>query len=305
MTHLVHRTLLAIVALVALAALFVAPSSHAQADLPFKVYIGKSGVYEITKGVNSHKINDGFLPTGTVPVSPTNTYRIKPGQSLALLYQAKGKSETGPIWVPTVPVNGFDKVIRKVDGQEIEMPNYQGAGTQFHNTWIGPRHDEYSIFRMQKSRFNPELPKADFERTHGIYLVQSGDAIAASNEPAFARDVSKVAGKILTVYYLANRLDSKAFLTIEVDFTDIPLPPTTSGKRASATDNQSAAQRTAQRDERAAQQVQAAEDKAAAKEQRDTDRANAKEAREAARADAAAERARKRAEAAAAKKVFN
>lgn len=296
---------LALRTLFATLCLFAAHAAFAQANLPFKVYIGKVGAYEITKGVNSHKINDGFLPTGTIPVSPTNTYRIKHGQALALLYQAKGQSETGATWIPSVPVNGFEKVIRKVDGQEIQMPNYQGVGVEFHNTWIGSRHDEYSIFRMQKSRFNPPLPKADFDRTHGIFVAQSGDAIAYSKEPAFARDVVKVAGKIMTAYYLKDKLDSQAFLTIEVDFTDVPMPAATTGKRASTNDSQSSANAQAQRDDRAAAQAQAAEDRAAAREQRDADKAAAKEARDASRAEAAAERARKRAEAAAARKAVS
>jgi hypothetical protein len=288
-------------AVIALSFLIFAFASQAQGNLPFKVYVGKVGAYEITKGVNTLKINDGFLPEGTLPVSPTNAYRIKPGQALALLYHAKGQSGTGPIWAPTVPVNGFEKVIRKVNGQEVEMPNYMGVGVEFQLTWIGSRHDEYSIFRMQKSRFNPALPKSEFDRTHGIYIAQSGDVVAASKVPAFARDVNKVAGKVLTAYYLANKLDAQPFLTIEVDFTDVPLAPTTSGKKAGV-DTPAVNNLAAQHDPRAAP-ANAADERARAKEQRDADRAAAREARDAVRADAAAERARKRAEAAALRKA--
>lgn len=272
----------------------------AQTPPPFKVYTGKVAHFEVTKGVNTLKINDGFVSSGTVAPNANGVYRIKPGQALALLYQ--GKSQKGQTGVDfgKVPTGMYGKVIRKVDGQEVSMPNYVGVETRFEITWINkPHEDEYGISRKYKSKFNPPLPAAEFERTDGIILINSPDVAEALKVPAFAKDVNKVAGKVLTVYYLVSPIDSNPFLTVEVDYTGVQPGATTATKKASTGDEVSSQNAQKASDDRAAVQQQAADARADAKKQRDEDRKAAKEAR----AEAAADRARQRAEAAAARKA--
>lgn len=286
-----------------LCALIASAVSEAQTPPPFKVYSGSVGHFNITKGVNTIKVNDGFVSTGTIAPNANGVYRIKPGQALALLYQGKSKSGSTGVDFGKVPTGNYGKVIRKVDGQEVSMQNYVGAETRFEITWINkPHEDEYGISRKYKSKFNPPLPSADFERADGIILINSPDVTEALKVPAFAKDVNKVAGKVLTVYYLVSPIDANPFLTVEVDFTGVQPGATTSAKKVSASDEASTQNAQKARDDRAAAQQQASEDRADAKKQRDDERAAAKEARADARADAAAERARKRAEAAAARK---
>lgn len=295
------RTLAVLLAASA-ASLLTANISLAQSPPPFKVYTGTVGHFEITKGVNTIKVNDGFLSTGTVAPNPKGVYRIKPGQALALLYQGKSKpGETGVDFGKVVTGN-YGKVIRKVDGQEVRMDNYLGVETRFEITWINkPHEDAYGISRKYKSKFNPPLPSAEFERTDGIILINSPDPIPALKVPAFAKDVNKVAGKVLTVYYLASPIDAEPFLTVEVDYTGVQPGSTSSAKKDTSTDA-SASNAQQVRDDRAASQQSAAEARAEQKKQRDDERAAAKEAKADAKAEAAAERARKRAEAAALRK---
>lgn len=283
-------------------ALFAAVASQAQqAYPPFKVYSGKVGHFEFTRGVNTIKVNDGFLTAGTVPVSANGVYRIKAGQALALLYQGRNANGKVATDFGKLPVEGFRKVIRKVDGQEVQMENYPGASVRFELTAVNKSaDDEYTISRKFKSQFSPPMPAADFERTDGIFLINSTDPFRALKEPAFAKDVNKVAGKVLTIYYLVSAIDATPFFTVEVDFTDVK--PSTESKpagKSAANDGSSSA---AQLRDRADAQKQASDERAEAKKQRDEERAAAREAKAAARADAAAERARKRAEAAAARK---
>jgi hypothetical protein len=292
--HIMMRPISFLRALAALPALvaIVSNPSSAQSPPPFKVYSGTVGHFDIVKGVNTIKVNDGFLSTGTVAPNSKGIYRIKPGQALALLYQGKSKpGETGVDFGKVVTGN-YGKVIRKVDGQEVRMDNYLGVETRFEITWINkPHEDAYGISRKYKSKFNPPMPASEFDRTDGIILINSPDPIPALKEPAFARDVNKVAGKVLTVYYLASPIDAEPFLTVEVDYTGVQPGPTSSAKAATASSGANANNA----------QQSAADTRAEQKKQRDEERAAAKEARDDARADAAAERARKRAEAAARK----
>jgi hypothetical protein len=286
-------------------ALLLSTTAFAQKLLPFKVYVGRVANYEITKGVNTIQVSEGFMVTGTMPVSPTNTYKIKAGQALALLYTSKAPAGSiGPVW-GDFPTGQFTKVIRKVDGQEVKMENYLGVGTRFELTFVSKGQDDaLQISRMYKSKFNPPLPAADFERTHGIYLMNSADPEPARQVPAFAKDVNKVAGKKLTTYYLLNEIAADAFFTVEVDFTDVQPGSLSSAKAPNAASQTSASDAQRLRDERAASQKQATDDRADAKQQRDEERAASKEAKADARAEAAAERAKKRAEAAAARKLI-
>ncbi len=278
-----------------------APSS-AQSPPPFKVYTGSVGHYEITKGVNTIKVNDGFLSTGTVAPNPKGVYRIKPGQALALLYQGKSKPGQTGVDFGKVVTGNYGKVIRKVDGQEVNMNNYLGAETRFEITWINkPHEDAYGISRKYKSKFNPPLPAAEFDRTDGIILINSPDPIPALKVPAFAKDVNKVAGKVLTIYYLVNPIDAEPFLTVEVDFTDVQPGSLSGATKPSALSEASAANAQKAGDDRAAAQQSAAEARAEQKKQREDERSASKEAKLDARAEAAAERARKRAEAVARK----
>jgi hypothetical protein len=292
--HIMMRPISFLRALAALPALvaIVSNPSSAQSPPPFKVYSGTVGHFDIVKGVNTIKVNDGFLSTGTVAPNSKGIYRIKPGQALALLYQGKSKpGETGVDFGKVVTGN-YGKVIRKVDGQEVRMDNYLGVETRFEITWINkPHEDAYGISRKYKSKFNPPMPASEFDRTDGIILINSPDPIPALKEPAFARDVNKVAGKVLTVYYLASPIDAEPFLTVEVDYTGVQPGPTSIAKAATASSGANANNA----------QQSAADTRAEQKKQRDEERAAAKEARDDARADAAAERARKRAEAAARK----
>jgi hypothetical protein len=273
-----------------------------QSPPPFKIYSGKIAHFEITKGVNTIKVNDGFISSGIVAPNTKGVYRIKPGQALALLYQGKSKpGETGVDFGKVVTGN-YGKVIRKVDGQEVRMENFLGVETRFEITWINkPHEDAYGISRKYKSKFNPPLPSAEFERTDGIIVINSPDPEPALKVPAFAKDVNKVAGKVLTVYYLASPIDAEPFLTVEVDYTGVQPGSTSSAKKTSTSSEASASNAQQVRDDRAAAQQSAVDTRAEQKKQRDDERAAAKEAREDARADAAAERARKRAEAAARK----
>jgi hypothetical protein len=297
------RALAALFVTATAAALALAPS-FAQSPPPFKVYSGSVGHFEITKGVNTIKVNDGFLSTGTVASNSKGVYRIKPGQALALLYQGKSKpGETGVDFGKVVTGN-YGKVIRKVDGQEVKMDNYLGVETRFEITWINkPHEDAYGISRKYKSKFSPPLPASDFDRADGIILINSPDPTPALKVPAFAKDVNKVAGKVLTVYYLASPIDAEPFLTVEVDFTGVQPGSLSSATKPGASSEASAANGQKASEDRAAAQQSAAAAREDQKKQREEERAAAKDAKTEARADAAAERAKKRAEAAAARKI--
>jgi hypothetical protein len=283
----------------ALMLLGAAAAADAAPRLPFKVYIGSVGDYEITKGVNTIKIPDGFKPTGTLPVSAKNTYRIKAGQAIALLYNANGGKDP---WTD-LHIYKFGKVIRKVDGKEVLMPNYEGVNVEWSENHVRYA-DEYQISRMFKSRFNPPMAVADFNKTDGAYLFNSRDPVPFSKEKAFVGDVNKVAGKVLTVYYLATPIDAQPLFTIEVDFTDVP-SGAPGGSAPAKADKSAGASADVQalRNERAAAQQQAADDRVLSKQAKDDDRAASKEAKALAREEAAAARALKREAAAAARKL--
>jgi hypothetical protein len=288
----------------ALSLLAVTPSL-AQKLMPFKVYVGQVASFDIAKGVNTIKVNDGFVSTGTVPVSPTGVYRIKPGQALALLYQGKSKPGHTGVDFGKLVTGNYGKVIRKVDGQEVKMDNYPGVETRFEITWVNkPAEDEYGISRKFKSKFNPPLPASDFDRADGIILVNSPDPAPALKVPAFAKDVNKVAGKALTVYYLASPIDAEPVLTVEVDFTGVQSGSLSGATKPGAASEASSATAQKAGEDRAAAQQSAGDARAEQKKQRDEERAAAKESKAEARADAAADRAKKRAEAAAARKSF-
>jgi len=297
---------IAFAVIVALCSFALSLASRAQTPLPFKVYSGTVGHYEITKGVNTIKINDGFLTTGTVPVAANGVYRIKPGQALALLYQVRNaNASTQRVDFGKLPTEQFGKVIRRVDGQEVRMENYLGASTRFELTWVNKAADDaYTISRKFKSKFNPPLPSADFDRTDGVFLINSTDPYEALKSPAFAKDVNKVAGKVLTVYYLVSAIDAAPFFTVEVDFTDVKPGSPSSPKKTGSPEQAGALDAEKIRQDRAQSQQHAADDRAGAKKQKDDDRAAAKAAQVEARAEAAAERARVRAEAATLRKVL-
>ena len=191
------------VAVALLASLALAAfTAHAAPLLPFKVVTGKVGEFETTRGINTWKVNDGFLAEGQMPVNAQQVYRIKAGQALALLYHSKADTQSGEkLWPSGFPTN-WGKVIRKVDGKDIELKDYIGLRNEYSSNLIIPiRTDEYAISRMPKSKFNPPLAKADFDRTQGIWLFNSPDP-----EPfrkyykQYHRDLNQLAGKVLTVY---------------------------------------------------------------------------------------------------------
>lgn len=300
------RPLLQRAVLTCAVALFAASTAAAQKLLPFKVYVGTVANFDVTKGVNTIKVSEGFIVTGTMPVSPTNTYRIKAGQALALLYTSKSSADYTRVAWGDLPTTQFGKVIRKVDGKEVTMENYLGVSTRFEQAIpVKGQDDAFQISRMYKSKFNPPLPAGEFERTHGVYLMNSPDVEAARKVPAFAKDVNKAAGKVLTAYYLVSQIDANPFFTVEVDFTDVQPGALTTARTVSTSDATSARDAQKQRDDRAASQEQAAEARADAKQQKDADRAAAKDAKAEARAAAAADRAKQRADAAAARKALS
>jgi hypothetical protein len=116
------------------------------------------------------------------------------------------------------------KIIRKVDGQTVELKDYQGALSEFHNTalWVG-LHQQEDMDHRFTGRLNPPLTRAEQWRTHGAWVFHSPDFAPWLNVRTRQgrADVAAVQGKLLTVYFLAHERDEQPWVTIEVDFTDV------------------------------------------------------------------------------------
>ncbi len=199
------------------------PAGSYKPRLPWRVLQGDLRPWEMTRGVNTIKVTGGMVMNQALPANPQHVYRIKPGQAIALLYEApKVEGERrAPVWGP-FPFQ-WAKIIRKVDGQTVEMKDYQGALSEFHNTalWVGLHNQEDADHRFT-GRLNPPLTRAEQWRTHGAWVFHSPDFAPWLNVRTRQgqADVAAVQGKLLTVYFLAHERDEQPWITIEVDFTD-------------------------------------------------------------------------------------
>jgi hypothetical protein len=179
--------------------------------------------WEMTRGVNTIKVSGGMVVNQTLPANPQHVYRLKPGQAIALLYEApKVEGERrAPSW-GAFPFQ-WAKIIRKVDGQTVELKDYQGALSEFHNTalWVG-LHSQEDMDHRFTGRLNPPLTRAEQWRTHGAWVFHSPDFVPWLNVRTRQgrADVAAVQGKLLTVYFLAHERDEQPWITIEVDFSD-------------------------------------------------------------------------------------
>lgn len=192
---------------------------------PWTVLQGQLKTWEMTRGINTIQVSGGMVVEKTLPPSPQHVYRLQPGQAIALLYQAakvEGARRT-PVWgaFPTQ----WAKIIRKVDGQTVELKDYQGALSEWHNTelWEG-LHAQSDMDHKFTGRLNPPLTRADQWRTHGAWVFHSPDFAPWLNVRTRQgkADVAAVQGKLLTVYFLAHERDDTPWITIEVDFSAFP-----------------------------------------------------------------------------------
>jgi hypothetical protein len=190
---------------------------------PWKVLQGELKPWEMTRGINTIKVSGGMVVSQTLPASPQHVYRLKPGQAIALLYEAPKVEgdRRAPVW-GAFP-SQWARIIRKVDGQTVELKDYQGALSEWHNTalWVGI-HDQSDMDHRFTGRLNPPLTRAEQWRTHGAWVFHSPDFapwLSVRTRQGQA-DVAAVRGKLLTVYFLAHERDESPWVTIEVDFSD-------------------------------------------------------------------------------------
>lgn len=190
---------------------------------PWTVLQGQLKTWEMTRGINTIPVSGGMVVEKTLPPSPQHVYRLKPGQAIALLYQApkvEGERRT-PVW-GAFP-SQWAKIIRKVDGQTVELKDYPGVLSEFHNTalWVG-LHDQSDMDHRFTGRLNPPLTRADQWRTHGAWVFHSPEFAPWLNVRTRQgrADVAAVQGKLLTMYFLAHERDDAPWITIEVDFSD-------------------------------------------------------------------------------------
>lgn len=190
---------------------------------PWTVLQGQLKTWEMTRGINTIKVSGGMVIEKTLPPNPQHVYRLKPGQAIALLYQAakvEGERRT-PVW-GAFP-SQWAKIIRRVDGQTLELKDYQGVLSEWHNTelWEG-LHVQADMDHKFTGRLNPPLSRADQWRTHGAWVFHSPEFAPWLNVGTRQgkADVAAVRGKLLTVYFLAHERDDTPWITIEVDFSD-------------------------------------------------------------------------------------
>lgn len=215
------------------------PAGSYKPQLPWRVLQGELRPWEMTRGINTIKVSGGMVVNQTLPASPQHVYRLKPGQAIALLYEAPKVvgERRAPEWgaFPTQ----WAKIIRKVDGQTVELKDYQGAHSEFHNTalWVG-LHGQEEMDHRFTGRLNPPLTRAEQWRTHGVWVFQSPDFAPWLNVRTRQgrADVAAVQGKLLTVYFLAHERDEQPWITIEVDFTDFKPNPDDVNAGAAATE---------------------------------------------------------------------
>ncbi|MBL8302978.1 MAG: hypothetical protein JNM26_09425 [Ideonella sp.] len=190
---------------------------------PWTVLQGQLKTWEMTRGVNTIQVSGGMVVEKTLPPSPQHLYRLKPGQAIALLYQApkvEGERRT-PVW-GAFP-SQWAKIIRKVDGQTVELKDYQGVLSEWHNTTLMDGvHVQSDMDHRFTGRLNPPLTRDDQWRTHGAWVFQSPEFAPWLNVRTRQgkADVAAVQGKLLTVYFLAHERDEAPWITIEVDFSD-------------------------------------------------------------------------------------
>jgi len=219
---------------------------------PWTVLQGQLKTWEMTRGVNTIPVSGGMVVEQALPPSPQHVYRIKPGQAIALLYQAsrvEGERRT-PVW-GAFP-SQWAKIIRKVDGQTVELKDYPGVLSEWHNTALYEGlHGQADMDHRFTGRLNPPLTRADQWRTHGAWVFHS---------PGFApwlqvgtrqgkADVAALRGQLLTVHFLAHERDDTPWITLEVDFTAWASEPAAATEPAPASGppvRESAAERRAQ-----------------------------------------------------------
>lgn len=192
---------------------------------PWTVFQGQLKTWEMTRGINTISVSGGMVIEKTLQPSPQHVYRLKPGQAIALLYQAsrvEGERRT-PVW-GAFP-SQWAKIIRKVDGQTVDLKDYQGALSEWHDTVLMEGiHVQSDMDHKFTGRLNPPLSRADQWRTHGAWVFHSPEFapwLQVGTRQGKA-DVAALRGQVLTVYFLAHERDEAPWITIEVDFTAWP-----------------------------------------------------------------------------------
>ncbi len=190
---------------------------------PWRVLQGELKTWEMTRGINTIQVSGGMVVEKTLPASPQHVYRLKPGQAVALLYTApKVESEVrAPVW-GAFP-SQWARIIRKVGGQTVELKDYQGVLSEFHNTslYVG-RHNQDDMDHRFTGRLKPQLTRDEAWRTHGAWVFHSPEFAPWLNVGTRQgkADVAAVRGQLLTTYFLAHERDEAPWITIEVDFSD-------------------------------------------------------------------------------------
>lgn len=204
---------------------------------PWRVLQGQLKTWEMTRGINTIQVSGGMVIEKTLPASPQHVYRLKPGQALALLYEAprvEGERRA-PVW-GAFP-SQWAKIIRRVEGQAVELKDYPGVLSEWHNTALYEGlHVQADMDHRFTGRLNPPLTRAEQWRTHGAWVFHSPDFAPWLNVRTRQgqADVAAVRGKLLTVYFLAHERDEAPWITIEVDFSDHAAPAAAAPAPASA-----------------------------------------------------------------------
>ncbi len=190
---------------------------------PWRVLQGELKPWEMTRGINTIKVSGGMVVEKTLPASPQHVYRLKPGQAVALLYEApKVEGEVrAPVW-GAFP-SQWAKIIRKVGGQTVELKDYLGVLSEFHNTALHVgRHNQDDMDHRFTGRLKPALTRDEAWRTHGAWVFHSPDFAPWLNVGTRQgrADVAALRGQLLTTYFLAHERDEAPWITIEVDFSD-------------------------------------------------------------------------------------
>lgn len=221
---------------------------------PWRVLQGQLKPWQMTRGINTITVSGGMVVDKTLPASPQHVYRLEPGQAVALLYEPprlvgeRRAAEWGAF-----PFQ-WAKIIRKVGDQVVELKDYPGVLSEFHNTglWLGV-HDQSDMDHRFTGRLNPPLTRAEAWRTHGAWVFHSPEFapwLNVSTRQGKA-DVAAVRGQLLTVHFLAHERDEAPWITIEVDFSKVAAaePPAEAAASGAGTppERASAAERRLQR----------------------------------------------------------
>ncbi|AVP96515.1 hypothetical protein C7S18_04570 [Ahniella affigens] len=202
------------------------------ADVPFAAYIGRVADAERKLSeYNSEVVSQAFIERQSLPVSTASppTYTLKPGQSLALLYNfAKHDSYGNPQPAHSEFLN-CGKKIRRVDGQLVTFNDMEGF--TYSNDHITSNEEDVTR-RGLLGKFEPMLAPEEAKKVTGIWQFNAQDIAAFAADAAFSDDANKVAGKVLEFMCFHDERDPVPFVVLRLDATDVARGETWDEKNA-------------------------------------------------------------------------